>query len=231
MATTDATIAAQGQSEGERSNFRMLKHGLRVFALLLFLLCAGFLVFAHGVSRLPPATARPADGIVALTGGEERIAEAVKLLANGRARRLLITGVHPGTSKVQLVGLNPQSAPLFRCCVDLDKKALDTRDNATETTIWARRQGFRSLIVVTSSYHMPRTLIELRQAMPDADFIPYPVRSPALRCEGWWKDRYTVWVLAREYVKLLTALSRFTAHWLLDGKSEQTDRFLNARMG
>ncbi len=242
MSMSDMTIERPARAAGTHRNYRMLKHSFRVSALLAFLLCVGFLIFAHAVSTAPGSslrqadgseseTKRTADGIVALTGGEERIAEAVKLLAERRARRLLITGVNPGTTKPELVSLNPRSARLFQCCVDLDKRALDTRDNATETTLWARQQGFRSLIVVTSSYHMPRSLIELRQVMPDVDLIPYPVKAPTLRGEDWWGDRRTLWVLAREYVKLLTALARYAAHQLIEGGAENSNRVVNARMG
>lgn len=231
MAMTDVTVKAPARSGEKRGYYRMLKHSFRALAFLVLLLCVGFLIFAQGVSTPPATSNRVADGIVALTGGEERIAEAVKLLADGRARRLLITGVNPSTTKPELVSLNPRSATLFNCCVDLDKKALDTRDNATETTHWVRQRGFRSLIVVTSSYHMPRSLIELRQAMPDVDLIPYAVAPPALRGKRWWADRYTIWVLAREYVKLVTALSHFVMHRLLGGEAGDSTRMVNARMG
>jgi uncharacterized SAM-binding protein YcdF (DUF218 family) len=173
-----------------------------------------------------------ADGIVALTGGEERIAEAVRLLADGRAKRLLISGVNPSTSKLELIGLNPRSARLFACCVDLGKRALDTRDNALETTAWAHQRGFHSLIVVTSSYHMPRSLIELRQTMPDVDLIPYAVKPPTLQCERWWSDRFTLFVLAKEYIKLVTAISRYAAHRLLEKDSTASaTRTVSARFG
>ena len=99
---------------------------------------------------------------------------------------------------------------MFRCCVDLDKRALNTKSNAFETTAWVRQQGFRSLIVVTSTYHMPRTLIELRQAMPDVELLPYPVKSPRLE-EQWWSDPRTAWVLGKEYLKFITAFARYWA--------------------
>jgi uncharacterized SAM-binding protein YcdF (DUF218 family) len=193
-------------------------------------LAAGFVVFASYVSVMPNGASQPADGIVALTGDEDRISEAVRLLAEGKAGRLLISGVNKSTSSPQIINLaranrnksarSPQvidlaapshaAAILFRCCVDLDKRALNTEDNAAETTIWARQRGFRSLILVTSTYHMPRALIELRQSMPDAEIIPYPVKSSRLETE-WWSDPQTSWVLAKEYLKFLTASIRYAA--------------------
>jgi uncharacterized SAM-binding protein YcdF (DUF218 family) len=137
----------------------------------------GFALFAHSVSVMPDYSLQSADAIVALTGGEDRIFEAVRLLAWGKARRLLISGVNRTTSKPELISLNAldgRDAVLFRCCVDLDKRALNTVDNAMQTAAWVKNHGFRSLIVVTSNYHMPRSLIELRQHMPDVEMIPYP---------------------------------------------------------
>jgi uncharacterized SAM-binding protein YcdF (DUF218 family) len=211
---------------------RIFIHALRVSAVLAALLFAGFVVYAQAVSRSPAGQGAHADGIVALTGGEERIAEAVRLLAEGRAKRLLISGVNPSTSKLELIGLNPRSERLFRCCVDLDKRAIDTRDNALQTTAWARKQGFHSLIVVTSSYHMPRSLIELRQTMTDVELIPYAVKPPALQCDRWWSDRTTLFVLAKEYIKLVTAVSRYAAYRLFGGENTASaTRVAHARVG
>src|SRR5262245_11557998 len=58
---------------------------------------AGFIWFAHGVSMLAPAPDARADAIVVLTGDEERISTGVRLMLEGRARRLLISGVHSTT--------------------------------------------------------------------------------------------------------------------------------------
>jgi uncharacterized SAM-binding protein YcdF (DUF218 family) len=184
---------------------------------------------------MPAASLRPADGIVVLTGDEDRISEAVKLLAEGKARRLLISGVNKSTRIPELISLNTagwRQAYLFGCCVDLDKRALNTEDNAFETTMWVRRRGFHSLIVVTSTYHMPRTIIELRQTMPEVELVPYPVKAPRLE-QHWWTDPRTAWVLGKEYMKFLTAVARYAANSLTNenGAAESRTRTVNARLG
>ncbi|MDX2265481.1 MAG: YdcF family protein [Hyphomicrobiales bacterium] len=174
----------------------------------------GFLVFTGVVERAAERQAsalRPADGIVALTGGESRVSVAVGLLSRAYGKRLLISGVHPSTSRFHLIRLNPQNAALFRCCIDLDKNALDTAGNAYETAAWARRRGFRSLIVVTSIYHMPRSLMELRRVLPDAVLIPYPVRSPNFDTERWWSHPPSLRLMLAEYLKLFPSLARYAA--------------------
>ncbi len=207
---------------------------LRVFALFAIALALGFFAFAHWVSVMPAGSLHAADGIVALTGDEDRISEAVRLLAEGKAGRLLISGVNKSTGAPQIInsnGAGPQQAWLFRCCVDLDRRALNTEDNALQATAWARKRGFRSLIVVTSTYHMPRALMELRQSMPELDLIPYPVKSPRMETE-WWNDPRTSWVLCKEYLKFVTASARYAANRLAGASSntQPNRRTINARV-
>src|ERR1700738_4605625 len=112
----------------------------------------GFLSQLRG-SEVKPA--RNADGIVVLTGGSSRVSDAMELLAGGYGKRLLISGVHP-TNDVSDISrsLPDNNQSLLGCCVDLDRSAVNTRSNAAETRRWARERGFKSLIVVTSNYHM-----------------------------------------------------------------------------
>src|SRR5262249_2137633 len=117
------------------------------------------------------------------------------------------------------------------CCVDLDKRSLNTEENAFETTVWAKSRGYRSLIVVTSTYHMPRTLIELRQTMPDAELVPYPVKSTR-RSADWRNDPGTTWVLCKEYLKFVTDSAGYAANMLVKGPAKTGDpaRTIHARM-
>jgi uncharacterized SAM-binding protein YcdF (DUF218 family) len=166
-------------------------------------LAIGFFVFVESLERLERRPAERADGIVALTGGAQRIGDAIDLLAQGYARRLLISGVNERTSREEIARLNPGQRRLVECCVDLDYRARNTIGNAIETRRWTERNGFRSLIVVTSAYHMPRTLDELDHAMPNLRKIPHSVVTPNLDPAAWWHDPATARILASEYVKFL----------------------------
>ena len=103
----------------------------------------------------------PADGIVVLTGGDFRILEGARLLQEGRATRMLISGVDAKTSRDDLLKLSGLPPTTFNCCVDLGYFAQNTVGNAEETRAWAQSRKLGRLIVVTSSYHMPRSLAEL----------------------------------------------------------------------
>ena len=78
---------------------------------------------------------------------------------------------------------------LLASLVDLGYQATDTIGNARETAHWAKTYGYHSLILVTSDFHMPRALLELKAAMPDAWIIPYPVRTSDLDAHHWWRSR------------------------------------------
>ncbi len=184
-----------------------MSFALRAGAAAVAAFLLGFLAFCTLIVDEPGDIGR-ADGIVALTGGESRISEAVKLLALGNGRRLLISGVNPATTRRELVSLMPDTRMLFRCCIDMDKVARDTIGNADETRVWMEKRRFRSLIVVTSSYHMPRSYAELRRALPEAELIPYPVKPRSVDVHAWWSNSATLQLLASEYVKFMPALAR-----------------------
>lgn len=177
--------------------------GLATAAVLLFGL--GFLVFAFSVASTQEPADPHADAIIALTGGRDRVAEAVELLVAGRGRRLLISGVHPLTRATDIQKLTDGDRSVFACCVDLGRQAQTTAGNAEETANWVRAHGFESLIVVTSAYHMPRSLIELDRALPKVRKIPYAVSRPDLNLETWYLHPTTAKLLFSEYVKYIVA--------------------------
>lgn len=174
----------------------------------------GFLTFAHKVSTFAPAANPRADAIVVLTGDEERISTGVRLMLEGRARRLLISGVHPTTRmptelRRRLESSDAARKALVNCCVDIGHDALNTSGNADEARQWVRTHGFDSIIVVTSAYHMLRSLAEFGRAMPGIQLVAYPVTtSRSLRPDDWWRHWPTARFLAAEYVKFLGAAAR-----------------------
>ena len=165
----------------------------------------GFLSQLRGVETDPPHNA---DGIVVLTGGSSRVSDAMELLAAGYGKRLLISGVHPTNDANDISRSVPDSQGLMRCCVDLDRSAVNTRSNAAETRRWAHERGFKSLIVVTSNYHMPRAIVELSHAMPDNTLIPFAVVGDKWRDEPWWTSGGTFRLLLSEYAKFVAAEMR-----------------------
>jgi uncharacterized SAM-binding protein YcdF (DUF218 family) len=148
---------------------------LRIVAFLAVI----FAVWLYGlfafVASLPDHAEDPdhhTDAIVVPTGGSERLAEGVRLLIRGLAGKLFISGVNAQTRLVDLIaslppGIEKPSLALVDCCIVLGHAADSTLGNAAETAAWMRAEGFHSLRLVTADYHMPRSLLEFRHAMPD----------------------------------------------------------------
>jgi uncharacterized SAM-binding protein YcdF (DUF218 family) len=170
-------------------------------------LIAGFVGFAASLERSESNLMAQAEGVVALTGGSDRVLEAAGLLARGQARRLLITGVNRATHGADLEKILPVSKELFACCVDLGYQAQDTAGNARETRDWARTHGITgALIVVTSNYHMPRALVELSAVLPGFTLYPFPVVTEHVNVADWPRDQRVLRLLGREYLKYLRAV-------------------------
>jgi uncharacterized SAM-binding protein YcdF (DUF218 family) len=164
----------------------------------------GFVVF---VSNIPSGMKRidHADGVVALTGGDVRLMAAESLFEDKVGKRLLISGVHPGTTKSAIKQL-VNGGPRFDCCTDLGYQATNTRGNALEAADWAREHHFRSLVVVTANYHMPRSLIEFADVMPNVKLMPYPVQQADVDPQAWWSNGHVFRMLQSEYIKYLGSL-------------------------
>jgi uncharacterized SAM-binding protein YcdF (DUF218 family) len=179
--------------------------------VVLLLWTAGLLVFADRVIDSTPALepAEPADAIVVLTGAsDERLKQGMSLLERRKGARMFISGVNPEVKRSELRNVTEGSKRLYECCVDLGYEAENTVGNAKEIADWARGHDFYTLIVVTSDYHMPRSLLELKADMPGTKLIAYPVTTPDLVARGWWKSRKGQRIIVLEYCKYLAILGR-----------------------
>jgi uncharacterized SAM-binding protein YcdF (DUF218 family) len=206
----DVSGGAQHMGRGGVFQWRWLALGVVCLAAFLAsALLAGFVGFALSLERKEATLAVEAEGVVALTGGADRVVEAAELLARGQARRLLITGVNRATHGADIAKRLPVSRDLFACCVDLGYQAQDTQGNARETRDWTRIRNIKGpLIVVTSNYHMPRALAELSAALPGMTLYPFPVVSEHVNVAEWWSDSRVMRLVGGEYLKYLRALAR-----------------------
>ena len=183
---------------------------LTFIAILVLIWLIGLFAFADRVRGYTPAEEpQRADAIVALTGpSAERVNAAIRLLEQDKGERVLISGVNREVRRQELRALTPGSNRLFNCCVDLGFEAEDTVGNAQEIAAWAEAKHYDSLIVVTSDYHMPRALTEIRAAAPGVELTPYAVETPSLDNSRWWRAAVTARRMTLEYMKYLAALGR-----------------------
>lgn len=202
------------------------RRGRRVVANLVVVAVVAAALWTWGlfrfVAEIPTAVAdptTPTDGIVVLTGGSQRLGEGLELLSAGLAKKLFVSGVYEGVdvrALLQIVKRNP---------ADLESRiaignATNTTGNAIETTAWMREQNYESLRLVTGAYHMPRSLLEFRHAMPAATLVPHPVFPGHVKHERWWAWPGTANLLVGEYTKYLLAWSRLTLAGMFGGDAE-----------
>ena len=199
--------AAQIRGRVERAKaFALLRVGVSIVVLLTLVWSAGLLWFAGVARQAPEEPTTVTDAIIVPTGGSGRLAEGLRLLEEGLARRLFVTGVAEGVERAELSDRHDPA--LWACCVELGYEADDTEANALEAAGWMADRGFTSLRLVTSNYHMPRAMTEFRNAMPDATLIANPVFPEHVKVEHWWRYRGTAGLIASEYTKYLWALAR-----------------------
>lgn len=172
---------------------------------------AGLLWYAASMPDRVEDADSPTDAIVVLTGGTERLETGLDLLRRRLGQKLFVSGVYHSVDVAELLRLSRQKPDEVECCIVLGHTADNTMGNAVETAAWMREEGFRSLRLVTSNYHMQRSLLEFRYAMPDATVVPNPVFPDKVKTGQWWLWPGTAHLIIAEYVKFLGAHLR---HWI-----------------
>ena len=186
---------------------------LPVFELVLLVLAGlwlyGFLSFVGQIQNMQEpgvqANLTKTDAIVVVTGGSERVMTGIELLESGIGQKLLISGVHKNLTLDNLLGIQPVPAALRSCCIILGYQADSTIGNAEEARAWMQSQAYKSMRLVTANYHMPRTLLLFRTAMPDVNIFPHPIAPDSVKLSDWWEHPNTIQLLATEYTKFLIA--------------------------
>lgn len=174
----------------------------------------GLLDFAARIPNRVVDRTTTTDAIIVLTGGSDRLQEGLRLLAEAKAGRLLISGVNAQVSVdelLQTVNLPPAEMPRteqIACCITLGHIAANTAGNARETAAWMAANGLASLRLVTADYHMPRSLVEFAMAMPAATIVPHPVFPAHVKSREWLLWPGTASLIVNEYHKYLVAVLR-----------------------
>jgi uncharacterized SAM-binding protein YcdF (DUF218 family) len=178
--------------------------------LLLLIWLGGLIYFTTLIPDSVADATTTTDGIVVLTGGSDRLHEGLQLLADGKAKRLLISGVYHEASLDDLLreGRVDLSQPLRDCCITAGYRAGNTLGNATEAAAWAAANDIHSLRLVTADYHMPRSLLEFSHALPGTLIVPHPVFPEEVKSKEWWLWPGTAGLVISEYHKYLAALMR-----------------------
>ncbi len=206
-ATTDIrTPLAHLQQSDRIVESALRKYLLATAVVIIAMLVAGFQHFVLTLPRANTDRLQFTDGIVVMTGGQQRLDDGVRLLTEGFADKMLISGVGKGVNRailVQELGLSETQINMLFCCVELDHVAQDTFGNAKSADLWSRKHDMQSLRLVTANYHMPRTLLIFSRELPHVDLYQWPVNPHDLDLASWWKNPGSLRLLAREYAKYL----------------------------
>ncbi|MBV8061424.1 MAG: YdcF family protein [Alphaproteobacteria bacterium] len=191
---------------------RILRHGITGLGVIALVWGIGLSFFAtriHAmVTPVVDAAMPETDAVVVPTGGSERLQAGLAILKAGKARKLFISGVHAGVAKDLLLNGLDVTKTIRDCCIILGHEAGSTQGNADETQAWMELEGFHSLRLVTANYHMPRSILLFRRAMPDIVIIPHPVVPDKVMMHDWWQHAGTASLLVTEYNKYLWAVAR-----------------------
>ena len=183
-----------------RALFRLTTYLLALFLALLAIWAAGYVWFIVSAATMQPQyPEQTTDAVLVLTGGQNRVNAGLDLLAGGKAPRLFISGVNPKVTEEDLMTLWRPDRDEDPCCVELGYQAEDTHGNAVEARSWIEREEIKSVRLVTSNYHMLRSVMLLRHELPLVEVLRHPVRSPSAEpgTTPFWA------VTFKEYNKLL----------------------------
>lgn len=150
------------------------------------------------VSHRPPG--ERADAIVVLSGDPERMPVALSLLKNRFGRRILFAG-QDNSEELKYVAANPSLA----CCIDFDSTSKNTVEDAIVVQRWVLARRVRSLILVTTDYHVPRAMIELRRVLPETHIRPFGVETRAFDLSMIWQKSGMARRFLSQFIKFAAA--------------------------
>ncbi|MBO6290601.1 MAG: YdcF family protein [Alphaproteobacteria bacterium] len=184
----------------EKNKIRLII-GLAAIGSIVLMWFVGLVLFCNHIRNFQYDNLRKTDAIIVLTGGRNRITEGVRLLNNHMAERLFISGVsHDVTiADIETRAQMHADEPIK---IELGYKATNTIENASEIAEWIKKNDIKSVRWVTSNYHIPRSMEELKPYNLSIDVIINPVYSDFVK-DDWWKSWGTFKFLTSEYHKFL----------------------------
>ena len=164
-----------------------LKHIALIPVFIFLIWLGGFIWFTLSSIMISPyAIEKTTDAIVVPTGGDKRILTGLALFSSGSAAHLFITGVHPDVNTDKIKALWKGDVSLPPCCLTLGYKALTTAQNAKETREWLIKEGYSSIRLVTSNYHIRRAMLEFKHALPGIEIIAHPIKQTGLNATKFY---------------------------------------------
>ena len=198
------------------------KKFLLILLIIAVIWTMGLFRFASLVNRAPQDMTTQTEALIVLTGGTERVAAAIDLLKQEKAEKLLISGVNKKVDWVLLAQTIDELPEQLTGKITLGHVACNTRQNALESKDWLEKNSFTSVRLVTASYHMPRSLSEFKNVMPDMKIIPHPIFPQTVKHDEWWKWPGTFTLITSEYMKFLIVSVKHVFPFIHDSFNAET---------
>ena len=184
-----------------------MKKFLCSFLVIFFCWIVAFLHFLNQIPNKNDIYPAPlnADAIVVLTGDNNRIESGLQLFANMGIKYIFISGVAPSSSLEQIVRQYENKDFYLKeaASIELGKKATSTFGNLDETKEWIKDKQLKTIILVTSNYHMPRSYALFKKKLNIDNIIAYPTFSDKFDSNNWWRDTSAVELILTEFHKYL----------------------------
>ncbi len=173
----------------EETGCSFLSLGLMTCYALLLLWLFGYSLFIASITFMQPGKSETdIEAVIALTGGKDRLQKALGLMVNNKIDKLFISGTGQNYTVEQLT-----AAPALQQKITLGPTATNTNENATESKAWIDQHHITRFYLVTSNYHMARSMIEFKDIMPDKEICPFPVFLKSFKpgAHGYWRITFT----------------------------------------
>ena len=174
---------------------------LVIYFLLFFLLviCTFFITFTGKIKYKDIDFNDDSDGIAVLTGGQGRIKLGLDLLNKNKKLQLIISGVDKKVSRASIIPDNLENIN----SITLDKEAESTFQNALVIKNWIQKHKLQKVTIITSYYHMPRSMLLMELLSSHINFYPYPVEKKIYKKLSFKKTLIYYFFLIEEYIKYL----------------------------
>lgn len=175
--------------------------------------CGAFFVFLMGMSMPAADAKKQADALIVLTGGNARVERGFVLLAQEAAPVLFISGVGKNVTLAEMLAAHttqPVRTEILRRGSEIlfDYDASSTQTNASEAAEFIRSRDYTSVRLITAHYHMPRSLVEFRAALPGVMILREPVVPESFAKAQWWGESDGRRLILQEFHKYLAANGR-----------------------
>jgi len=179
----------------------MRKITLFTFSIIILFIIYSYVVFLEKIQYKEVKFIDASDGIAVLTGGKGRINLGLTLFNDNRNLQLIISGVDKKVSDKVIVPIDYEN----RTNITIDKESESTYQNARVINKWATKHKLQNVTIITSYYHMPRSMVLVKSLTPTINFYPYPVKKFFTNKSSFKENIFYYFFLTEEYIKYLVS--------------------------